>query len=162
MMNALSHIDGDGTARMVDVSAKEKSARLAIAVACVYMSAEAMSQLLANNTPKGDVFATARIAAIQAAKKCHELIPLCHSLTLTGVEVDLEADSDACKVMIRAQCRTHSMTGVEMEALSAVSVAALTVYDMCKAIDRGMVIGDIRLLRKSGGASGDWVRPSGT
>jgi cyclic pyranopterin phosphate synthase len=161
-MGALSHVTGDGSVRMVDVSTKKQSTRIAVATGCIYMSPETMSELLATANPKGDVLATARIAAIQAAKKCHELIPLCHALSLDSVEIDLDADSGASRVVIRSRCVAHAVTGVEMEALTAVSVAALTIYDMCKAMDKGMVIGELRLLSKSGGSSGDWERPAGT
>ena len=162
MTNALKHVTADGTVRMVDVSKKSSSERVAVATGCIYMSPETLAQLISAENPKGDVLATARIAAIQAAKKCHELIPLCHALFLNAVDINLDIDSGASRVVIRAQCSAHSATGVEMEALSAVSVAALTIYDMCKAMDKGMVIGEVRLIRKSGGASGDWERPAGT
>lgn len=147
---------------MVDVSAKPESVRVAVATGCIYMAPETLSLLMAAQIPKGDVLATARIAAIQAAKKCHELIPLCHTLSLQAIDVHMEEDSGASRILIQAKCSARGVTGVEMEAMTAVSVAALTIYDMCKSRDRGMVIGELRLLRKSGGTSGDWERPAGT
>lgn len=154
----LTHIDGDGKAKMVDISNKKESVRTAVAAGAIYVSPDTLSLLVASENPKGDVLQTARIAGIQAAKKCHELVPLCHNIALSDVRIDLEIDSGASRVTIRAQCSSRGATGVEMEALTAVSVAALTVYDMCKANDKGMVIGEVRLLRKSGGTSGDWQR----
>lgn len=147
---------------MVDVSAKPESVRVAVATGCIYMAPETLSLLMAAQIPKGDVLATARIAAIQAAKKCYELIPLCHTLSLQAIDVHMEEDSGASRILIQVKCSARGVTGVEMEAMTAVSVAALTIYDMCKSSDRGMVIGELRLLRKSGGASGDWERPAGT
>ncbi|MEO1170047.1 MAG: cyclic pyranopterin monophosphate synthase MoaC [Pseudomonadota bacterium] len=151
----LTHIDEDGAARMVDVSRKAETAREATATGRITMSAEAAAAIRDGNVKKGDVLGAARIAGIMAAKKTADLIPLCHPLPLTGVTLDLETRDDG--VTATATVRTTNKTGVEMEALTAVSVALLTVYDMAKALDRGMRIGDVRLLAKSGGRSGDWT-----
>ena len=140
---------------MVDVSSKADSVRLAVAQAQVRFSEQVLSQILKQGLDKGDLFATARIAGIQAAKKCSDLIPLCHPLPLSQVSVELQAIS-ATTIAITSSCKTTGKTGVEMEALTAASVAALTVYDMCKALDKGIVVEDVRLLRKTGGKSGDW------
>lgn len=153
-MSLLTHLNEDGSARMVDVSAKDGTLRTAVAEGRVAMSAEAAGQIRAGDAPKGDVLGTARIAGIMAAKRTHDLVPLCHPIALTGVDVTLNVRSEA--VEIHATVRTKGPTGVEMEALTAVSVACLTVYDMAKAIDRSMRIEGIRLLEKSGGRSGDW------
>ena len=153
-MNELTHIDEDGAARMVDVSDKDRTLRVAVAEGRVVLSADAAARVRAGDAPKGDVLGAARIAGIMAAKRTHDLVPLCHPLALTGVEVELDVLAEA--VAVRATVRTQGPTGVEMEALTAVSVACLTVYDMAKAIDRTMRIEGIRLLRKSGGRSGDW------
>lgn len=156
MNDQLSHLNADGEARMVDIGAKAETAREAIAEGRVSMRPETLALIEQGGHKKGDVFSVARIAGIQAAKRCAELIPLCHSLALNSVEVDLSASTAANAVLIRATCRVFGRTGVEMEALTAVGVAALTVYDMCKAVDRGMSIGEIKLLHKRGGRSGDW------
>jgi len=140
---------------MVDVTNKAVTAREAVAEARVRMLPQTLQMIEQGGHPKGDVFAVARIAGIQAAKKTHDLIPLCHPLLLTSVKVELQANG-ADAVLIRATCRLAGQTGVEMEALTAASVAALTIYDMCKAVDKGMVIEGIRLLEKRGGKSGDW------
>ena len=155
-MSKLTHLDGSGAARMVDVSAKDATARQAVAEALVAMPENAYRAAKEGNAPKGDVLATARIAGIMAAKKTAELIPLCHPLALASIAVDLAIDRGRNAVDIEARCKLVGRTGVEMEALTAVSVAALTVYDMCKAVDRGMTITDIRLTRKSGGKSGSY------
>ena len=152
----LTHIDGRGEARMVDVSGKPVTEREAVAAAFVEMSDETLSAVKQGGIPKGDVLAAARLAGIMAAKRTHELIPLCHPLPLEKVEVDMTPEPGG--IAIRASVKTSARTGVEMEALTAVSVAALTVYDMCKALERGITIGPIRLERKSGGASGTYVR----
>jgi indole-3-glycerol phosphate synthase len=152
----LSHTDTEGRARMVDVSDKDETDRVAVAGARVVMRPETLSRIRAGDVAKGDVLATARIAGIMAAKRTAELIPLCHPLALTSVAVDLVCVPERSSVEITATCRLRGRTGVEMEALTAVSVAALTIYDMCKAIDRGMIVTDLRLLRKSGGKSGDY------
>ncbi|MDB4952432.1 MAG: sle, partial [Myxococcales bacterium] len=152
----MTHFNDAGAARMVEVGAKPETARLAIATGTVTMSPETAQAVRAGKIGKGDVLGIARIAGIQAAKRASDLIPLCHPLRLTGVDVDLQVSGDA--VAIQASVRAFDRSGVEMEALAAVSAAALTIYDMCKAIDRGMVIGDVRLEEKRGGKSGTWVR----
>lgn len=159
MKEGLTHLDSMGRARMVDVGDKTATHRISIARGAVRMSTSTLDLIVGGRTPKGDVFATARIAGIQAAKRTHEWIPLCHSLPLDSVEVDLLADVPAGRVVIEARARAHARTGVEMEALVAVSAAALTLYDMCKASDRGMVIESVHLVSKQGGKSGDWRRP---
>jgi indole-3-glycerol phosphate synthase len=152
----LSHTDLDGRARMVDVSDKAETDRVAVAGARVVMRPETLARIQAGDVAKGDVLATARLAGIMAAKRTAELIPLCHPLALTSVAVDLACVPERSTVEITATCRLKGRTGVEMEALTAASVAALTIYDMCKAIDRGIVVTDVRLLHKSGGKSGDY------
>jgi cyclic pyranopterin phosphate synthase len=158
-MNRLTHLDEEGAARMVDVGDKAVTQRMARASAQVGMEEATLDLLRAGAHAKGDVLAVARIAGIQAAKKCSDLIPLCHPLMLNAVDVTFELSSDPVGVNIEATCRVSGKTGVEMEALTAASVAALTIYDMCKAVDRGMVIGNVALQHKSGGQSGDWQRP---
>lgn len=155
-MTELSHIDQDGNAQMVDIGAKDVTERQALAEARVYMQADTLRLVVEGGHKKGDVLAVARIAGIQAAKKCSDLIPLCHPLMLSSIKVDLRADLENNCVVISARCKLAGKTGVEMEALTAASVAALTVYDMCKAVDKSMVISDIKLLEKSGGKSGNW------
>lgn len=155
-MAKLSHIDEKGEARMVDVSDKAVTARTAVAEGFVAMEPETLALLQSGNAPKGDVLGTARIAGIMAAKRTHELIPLCHPLNLSKVTVDLEPIAEPAGVRVVAEVKTTGQTGVEMEALTAVSVACLTLYDMLKAVDRGMSLLDIRLREKSGGRSGDW------
>jgi cyclic pyranopterin monophosphate synthase len=155
-MTGFSHLDESGAARMVDVSAKEVSARTATATGFVRLSAECVAALRAGNVPKGDALAVARIAGIQAAKRTPDLVPLCHPIAIHGVTVDLTVQDDG--VAISAQVRTADRTGVEMEALTAVSVAALTLYDMIKAVDPAARIDDVRVLRKEGGKTGSWVR----
>ncbi len=152
----LTHLDDAGAAHMVDVGDKAVTSRTAIAEGSVTMQPETLALIRDGLAKKGDVVATARIAGIMAAKKTHELIPLCHPLLLTKVTLDVEIDEALPGLRLRALARVSGQTGVEMEALTAVSVAALTVYDMAKAVDRGMVIGGIRLLEKSGGKSGEW------
>jgi cyclic pyranopterin phosphate synthase len=151
----LSHLDAQGHARMVDVGSKDDTRREAVARGTIVMQPETLRQILAGATPKGDVLATARVAGILAAKRTPELIPLCHPLPLTSVTLDLTPDEARPALLLEATVRTRGPTGVEMEALTAVSVAALTIYDMCKAIDRTMQISDIRLAQKRGGRSGD-------
>jgi cyclic pyranopterin phosphate synthase len=155
-MSGLTHLDEVGAARMVDVSAKPATAREATAEGRIAMSADAVEAVRAGAVAKGDVLAVARVAGIMAAKRTAELIPLCHPLPIAGVTLDLALEADG--VRARATVRTTHGTGVEMEAMTAVSVALLTVYDMAKAIDRAMTIGEVRLLAKSGGRSGDWRR----
>ena len=157
-MAELTHVGSDGKARMVDVGDKPVSARVATAGAAVTMQPATLALIRADAVAKGDVLAVARVAAIQAAKRCDELIPLCHSLPLDGVDVDFELDDELPGVRIRVTARVSARTGVEMEAMTAASVAALTIYDMCKAADRGMEIGQLCLLRKEGGRSGYWER----
>ena len=152
----LTHLDAAGAARMVDVSDKSETMRTAIAEAIIRMRPETLALIQSGGMPKGDVLATARIAGIMAAKRTPDLIPLCHPLPITGVTLDL-APSGADSLVIRATVKTTGKTGVEMEALTAASVAALTVYDMCKAVEKGMRIESIRLLEKHGGKSGEWV-----
>ncbi len=156
-MSRLTHLDESGAAHMVDVGDKAVTERQALAESCVRMRRETLAMIAEGGHPKGDVLAAARIAGIMAAKKTHELIPLCHALNLSSVSVTLEPLADGSGLRIRALCRLAGKTGVEMEALTAASIAALTVYDMCKAVDRGMVIEQTRLLEKSGGRSGHWT-----
>jgi len=151
-----THLDAEGRAQMVDISDKQETDRVAIAGARVVMRPETLERIRSGDVAKGDVLAVARLAGIMAAKRTAELIPLCHTLALTSVKVDLECAAERAAVEITATCRLRGRTGVEMEALTAASVAALTVYDMCKAVDRGMVVTDLRLLHKSGGKSGNW------
>ena len=160
-MSALTHIGPSGAARMVDVSAKDDTARVASAEGHVIMAAQTLSLILAGDAKKGDVLGAARIAGIMAAKRTHELIPLCHPLLLTKISVDIEPDEALPGLCVRAQVKTRGQTGVEMEALTAVSIACLTIYDMAKAADRGMRIEGVRLLEKSGGKSGHWRAPEG-
>jgi cyclic pyranopterin phosphate synthase len=155
-MSKFTHLDQNGNAQMVDVGGKDVTEREAVAQARISMQAETLRLIVEGGHKKGDVLAVARIAGIQAAKKCADLIPLCHPLMLTSIKVDLTPDTDTSSVVIVARCKLAGKTGVEMEALTAASVAALTVYDMCKAVDKGMVVSDIRLLEKTGGKSGDW------
>ncbi|MCT8742638.1 cyclic pyranopterin monophosphate synthase MoaC [Glaesserella parasuis] len=159
-MNTFTHINQNGEANMVDVSAKQDTVREARAEAFVTMNPETLQMIISGNHHKGDVFATARIAGIQAAKRTWELIPLCHPLLLSKVEVQLEALPEKNQVRIESLCKLSGKTGVEMEALTAASVAALTIYDMCKAVQKDMVIEQVRLLSKSGGKSGDFVAKS--
>ena len=152
--DSLTHVDERGAARMVDVSAKPDSERVAVAIGYVKMKAETLQMIKTNDFKKGDVLSVARIAGIMGAKQTPSLIPLCHSLPLTQVTVDFELDEERSRVEIRAMAKTRGKTGVEIEALTATSIVALTIYDMCKAVDRGMQIGT-RLLSKTGGQSGD-------
>ncbi|MDX7950882.1 cyclic pyranopterin monophosphate synthase MoaC [Lichenihabitans sp. Uapishka_5] len=155
-MSGLTHLGPGGEARMVDVSGKDATLREAVAEGLVIMQPETLKIVVDGNAKKGDVLGTARIAGIMAAKRTHELIPLCHPLALSGITVTLEPEGELPGLRLRATVRTTGPTGVEMEALTAVSVAALTVYDMVKAVDRTMRIEAIRLVRKCGGASGDF------
>jgi cyclic pyranopterin phosphate synthase len=155
-MSELSHVDEEGRVAMVDTSAKSQTRRRAVASARVLMSPETVEAVRAHRTPKGDPLEVARVAGIMAAKRTAELIPLCHPLPLTHADVRAELRDDG--VHIEAEATTTAQTGVEMEALTAASVAALTVYDMCKAVEKGMTITDIRLEEKTGGKSGDWTR----
>ena len=155
MTKSLTHIDSDGTARMVDVGAKAETQRLAVASGRIAMTAEALDAIRAGNAPKGDVLGTARIAGIMAAKKTADLIPMCHPLMLDAVNVDFTFEDDAIRATATASLT--GKTGVEMEAITATSIALLTIYDMAKALDKGMVIGEIRLIEKRGGKSGHWI-----
>jgi cyclic pyranopterin monophosphate synthase len=157
-MSALTHLDSQGHAHMVDVGDKAHTQRLATAEAWVQMQPATLQLITDGKHKKGDVLAVARIAGIQAAKKCSDLIPLCHPLLLTSIKVELTPERATNSIHIQATCGLSGQTGVEMEALTAVSVAALTLYDMCKAVDRGMVITNIQLLDKQGGKSGHWQR----
>jgi cyclic pyranopterin phosphate synthase len=159
MADPLTHFDAQGQAHMVDVSAKAETHRVARAVGTIRMQPATLALIAQGSAKKGDVIGVARIAAIQAAKKTSELIPLCHPLPITRVAVEFEIDAAASAVRCSAQVETFGRTGVEMEALTAVQVGLLTVYDMCKAADRGMVIDGVRVLEKRGGKSGDWVAP---
>ena len=154
-MNDFSHLDELGQANMVDVSEKTATQRVAVAESLLVLPASVATAIDENNTPKGDIYGTARIAGIQAAKKCADLIPLCHPLPLNTVKINFERRAKN-ELLVRAECRTTGKTGVEMEALTAASIAALTIYDMCKGIDKGIEISRTRLLQKSGGKSGDW------
>ncbi|HJT39422.1 MAG TPA: cyclic pyranopterin monophosphate synthase MoaC [Sphingobium sp.] len=153
-MSRLTHLDEDGSARMVDVSAKAVTVREGIATGHIAMSEDAAAAIAQGLVKKGDVLAVARVAGIMAAKRTSDLIPLCHPLALTSVTIDF--DLEPAGVTVTATAKTAGQTGVEMEALTAASVALLTIYDMAKALDKGMVIGNVRLLAKSGGKSGDW------
>ena len=155
-----THFDESGNARMVDVSAKAETTRQAVAAGTITMSAEAYGMVRQGTVKKGDVLGVARIAGIMAAKKVDQLIPLCHPLAITAADIAFTFDDGRCAIEVEATVSMAGRTGVEMEALTAVSVATLTIYDMCKAVDKTMVISDIRLLRKSGGKSGLFVRPA--
>ena len=157
MAGGLTHIDATGTARMVDISGKAETDRRARAEGMVVMARETLAAILGGSVKKGDAIGVARIAGIMAAKRTHELIPLCHPLPLSQVDVDFAADDLLPGFRVTATARTTGRTGVEMEALTAVSVACLTLYDMAKAMDRGMTITGIRLLEKEGGRSGNWI-----
>ena len=159
MNNPLTHFDSQGQAHMVDVSAKAATHRVARASGSIRMLPETLALIREGTAKKGDVLGIARIAAIQAAKRTSDLIPLCHPLPLTRVAVELDIDEALPGVRCTVQAETVGVTGVEMEALTAVQVGLLTIYDMCKAADKGMVMGDIRLLEKKGGKSGHWVAP---
>lgn len=158
MTNSLTHLNADGEAHMVDVSSKSDSLRIATASATVTLNELAFEQLSKGNNKKGDVIAVARIAGIQAAKKCSDLIPLCHPLMLSSVSLEFDLKSETHSIDLRAICKITGQTGVEMEALTAVSVAALTIYDMCKAVDKSIVISEIALDEKTGGKNGHWQR----
>jgi cyclic pyranopterin monophosphate synthase len=158
MADDFTHLDAEGKARMVDVSAKEETERSATAKGRVFMAPETLARILEGGVKKGDVLSVARLAGIMGAKRTPDLIPLCHPLNLSAVHVELTCDADASAVEITATCKLTGKTGVEMEALTAVAVAALTVYDMCKAVDRAMRIADIRLIHKSGGKSGEFAQ----
>ena len=158
-MAELTHFDRDGKARMVDVTGKAASERVAVAAGAVYLRPETLALIQDGGVKKGDVLSVARLAGIMGAKRTPDLIPLCHPLALTSVALDISLDPERNAVDITATCKVAGKTGVEMEAMTAVAVAALTVYDMCKAVDRGITIGDIRLTHKSGGKSGVYEAP---
>ena len=155
-MGKLTHLDAEGRAAMVDVSDKAETARVAVAKGRIEMAPETLALIAEGGVKKGDVLSVARLAGIMAAKRTADLIPLCHPLALTSVAVELAPEPERDAIEITATCKLSGKTGVEMEALTAVAVAALTVYDMCKAVDRGMTIGEIRLVHKSGGKSGTY------
>lgn len=157
-MNDLTHFNAAGEAHMVDVGAKDDTARVAVAEGRIHMRPETLARIQAGDHKKGDVLGIARVAGIMAAKRTADLIPLCHPLALTRVELELTPETDPPAVHCRATVATRGPTGVEMEALTAVQIALLTVYDMCKAVDRGMTLDQIRLMEKSGGKSGHWSR----
>lgn len=158
LMATLSHLDEQGRARMVDVSDKEITSRVAVARGALYMLPETLALILGGKIEKGDVFSVARVAGIMAAKKTSELIPMCHPLNITSVKIDFQAEQKPARVEIEASVRVSGKTGVEMEAMTAVAVAGLTIYDMCKAVDREMCLSEIRLMEKSGGKSGTFIR----
>ena len=155
-MNKLTHFDSSGQAHMVDVSDKASTHRVAIATGCIQMNPNTYDLIESGGHKKGDVLGIARIAGIQAAKKTADLIPLCHPIALTHVSIEFQSDRSSHRIYCQARAETTGPTGVEMEALTAIQIALLTIYDMCKAVDRGMVMSDIKLLEKSGGKSGDW------
>ena len=157
-MSELTHLNEEGRAKMVDVSAKDDTLRQAIARGEVHMKPDTLQLIKNSGVKKGDVLAVAQVAAVMAAKRTSDIIPMCHPLLLTGVDVKFRLDEKESKVLIEATVRLTGKTGVEMEALTAVSAAALTIYDMCKAVDRGMAIEHIRLVAKSGGKSGEFLR----
>jgi len=160
-MSELTHFNEQGRARMVDVTDKAVTHRTAVAAGEVYVSPETMGHIRAGTLKKGDVLAVAQVAGIQAAKHTWEIVPMCHPLPLTGIDITFALSDDPCVVEIRAAVTCGGVTGVEMEALTAVSAAALTVYDMCKAVQKDMTISNIRLLEKTGGKSGDFTRKEG-
>lgn len=155
-MSKLTHLNEHGQAHMVDISDKDISSRTAVAEGSISMNADTLRLILEGGHKKGEVLATARIAGIQAAKKCSDLIPLCHPLALTKIAIEFSSDQEENRINIQALCKLDGKTGVEMEALTAVSIAALTIYDMCKAVDKTMTIGNVRVIEKQGGKSGDW------
>lgn len=156
----LTHINSQGHARMVDISSKDDTKRFGTAAATIHMQPETLRKITNNEIKKGDVLSVAQVAGIMAAKKTPDIIPMCHPLLLTGVDILFEPDNEQSLIKITATVKTTGKTGIEMEALHAVSAAALTIYDMCKAIDRGMTITDICLLEKDGGKSGHYIRPA--
>jgi cyclic pyranopterin phosphate synthase len=157
-MSKLTHFNADGEAHMVDVGDKPATRREAIAAGSIMMQPETLALIQQGGHKKGDVLGIARVAGIMAAKKTSDLVPLCHPIPLTAIELSFELNEDECVIHCQASAQTTAQTGVEMEALVAVNVALLTVYDMCKAVDRGMILSNVRLLKKSGGKSGEWRR----
>ncbi|MBC6414745.1 MAG: cyclic pyranopterin monophosphate synthase MoaC [Chromatiales bacterium] len=158
-MSELTHFDKQGNAQMVNISDKAVTRRVAIAEGCILLNEKTLQAILSGKSAKGDVLGVARLAGIMAAKRTSELIPLCHSISLSSIEVNFETQSKPPAVVCRSRAEIDAKTGIEMEAITAVQIALLTVYDMCKAMDRGMVIDNIRLIEKSGGRSGTWHRP---
>lgn len=161
MAERLSHFDDKGRAIMVDVGGKQKTERLAVACGEVLMQASTLNRILDRNMEKGDVLNVARVAGIMAAKKTSDLIPLCHPLLISSVQIEFTPDRERNRILLEATVKVAGRTGVEMEALTAVTAAGLTIYDMCKAVDKTMQLDNIRLMRKAGGRSGDFVRPAG-
>lgn len=159
-MNKLTHVDQHGKASMVDVSQKDITERVAVAEAVVNMSPETLSLIQSNEIKKGDVLSVARIAGIQGAKRCADLIPLCHPMALTAIEIEFKIDDENASIVINCLCKVAHKTGVEMEALTGASIAALTIYDMCKGVEKGIQISSTRLLNKTGGKSGSWQASS--
>lgn len=157
-MKGLSHLDSEGKARMVDISEKDTTLRIAVASGYVSMKPETFDMIMSHEIAKGDVLGVAKIAGVMAAKKTGELIPLCHPINITDVNISFTPIKDESRIEVQAEVKTLGRTGVEMEALTAVATSALTIYDMCKAVDKGMEISQIRLLKKSGGRSGTYVR----
>ena len=157
-MNKLTHFDDDGKAVMVDITEKNVTERTAVATGEIVMNKETLEAVKKGNIKKGDVLGTARIAAIMAAKQTHSLIPMCHNILLTNAKIEFSFDDEENKILIKSTVKTTGKTGVEMEALTMVSIAGLTIYDMCKSMDKSMVIGVIRLVEKHGGKSGDWIK----
>lgn len=158
MQSKLTHFNEAGEAHMVDVGGKDTTRRLAVAGGRIVMQPDTLKLIMEGGHKKGDVLGIARVAGIMAAKRTSELVPLCHPIAITKADLELQPDPDDAAIICQARVETHAQTGVEMEALNAVQVALLTVYDMCKAVDRGMTITDVRLMKKSGGKSGDWER----
>lgn len=157
-MNKLTHFDDDGKAVMVDITEKNVTERTAVATGEIVMNSETLEAVKKGNIKKGDVLGVARIAAIMAAKQTQSLIPMCHNILLTNAKIEFSFDDEGNKILIKSTVKTTGKTGVEMEALTMVSIAGLTIYDMCKSMDKSMVIGEIRLVEKHGGKSGDWIK----
>ena len=157
-MDKFTHFDDDGKAVMVDITEKNVTERTAVATGEIVMNKETLEAVKKGNIKKGDVLGVARIAAIMAAKQTHSLIPMCHNILLTNAKIEFSFDDEGNKILIKSTVKTTGKTGVEMEALTMVSIAGLTIYDMCKSMDKSMVIGEIRLVEKHGGKSGDWIK----
>ena len=157
-MDKFTHFDDDGKAVMVDITEKNVTERTAVATGEIVMNKETLEAVKKGNIKKGDVLGVARIAAIMAAKQTHSLIPMCHNILLTNAKIEFSFDDEENKILIKSTVKTTGKTGVEMEALTMVSIAGLTIYDMCKSMDKSMVIGEIRLVEKHGGKSGDWIK----
>lgn len=157
-MNKLTHFDDDGKAVMVDITEKNVTERTAVAIGEIVMNKKTLEAVKKGNIKKGDVLGVARIAAIMAAKQTQSLIPMCHNILLTNAKIEFSFDDEGNKILIKSTVKTTGKTGVEMEALTMVSIAGLTIYDMCKSMDKSMVIGEIRLVEKHGGKSGDWIK----